>query len=523
MLLSFIYSQPALNKFSPFQAGFRRGYNTLTQLWLAHASSYLPQAERNIHIFLDLEKAYDRVPISRLLDKLTLRNTPPALISLVDSLFSRCHSQMIVNQAIGPIFPRTAGLFQGSILSPWLFNVYIDDLAIKLSRIDPHPIIPPLLLFADDIKLQPSNPSTARRMLAIVQTWSIYNGINVNISKSGIIANPTTTPLRLSLNDMPLPAVDTYEYLGMPYTNIGIDFNSHVTNITKKTQRLFYASTKHSRGWSPYIRLALFKTFFRSTYEYGFPLLFGSGSHIKSITSLQNVMLQWICHGYRAHELAHCLTGISPPPRRLLELTMRFQANLSNLHPDNPLRSLLTYLRQLPPLSAHISKSLFLPLANPIPLLHQYRTQSNTLPPWEPLTYTDFLNHQKLKYYASTKNLLPKNILPSARNNALVDISLRIRHPTIRSSALRWRLNRLLAHYKCHCRGPLNRGHLSTCFRLADHPSYDTLIQLCPFPNPPPTKHYNIVDHALNLCQIRHFLSLLHFITKDDNFSFQPP
>jgi hypothetical protein len=237
------------------------------------------------------------------------------------------------------------------------------------------------------------------------------------------------------------------------------------------------------------------------------------------------MMLQWICHGHRGHELAHCLTGVSPSPRRLQELTMRFQAKLSNLHPDNPLRSLLTHLRQLPSLSANISKALLLPLAKPIPLLLKYHAIANSIPPWEPFTFTDFLNEEKLAYYTSTTSLLPKNVRPSARNTSLVDISLRIRNPMIHSYGLRWRLNRLLANYKCNCGGPLNRGHLSTCFQLDAHPSYATLTQICPLPNPLPTKHYNLVDHALNLCQLHHFLKLLHFITNDDNFNFcfQPP
>ncbi|KAI8575284.1 hypothetical protein K450DRAFT_262412 [Umbelopsis ramanniana AG] len=61
---------------------------------------------------------------------------------------------MIVNQSVGPLLSRSVGLFQGSLLSPWLFNVYINDLAEKIARIDFHPFIPPLLLFSDDILLR---------------------------------------------------------------------------------------------------------------------------------------------------------------------------------------------------------------------------------------------------------------------------------------------------------------------------------------------------------------------------------
>ncbi|CAO3682151.1 unnamed protein product [Umbelopsis ramanniana] len=76
---------------------------------------------------------------------------------------------------------------------------------IRMGR-PPYPIIPPLLLFADDIKLQSSTPMFAKRMLTIVQTWSIHNSININIRKSGVITNPVTIPLLLSLYNEPLPS-----------------------------------------------------------------------------------------------------------------------------------------------------------------------------------------------------------------------------------------------------------------------------------------------------------------------------
>ncbi|CAO3688215.1 unnamed protein product [Umbelopsis vinacea] len=38
-------------------------------------------------------------------------------------------AMLIVNKQVGPTFLRARGFFQRSILSPWLFNVYIDDLA----------------------------------------------------------------------------------------------------------------------------------------------------------------------------------------------------------------------------------------------------------------------------------------------------------------------------------------------------------------------------------------------------------
>jgi Reverse transcriptase (RNA-dependent DNA polymerase) len=526
LLLQYIYSDQALNEFSPFQAGFRPGYNTMTQLWLSQASTHFPTDPRLIHIFLDLEKAYDRVPIPRLLDKLMLRKTPSPLIQLVDSLFSHCHSQLIVNKAVGPIFRRSVGLFQGSILSPWLFNVYIDDLALKIARIDPHPIIPPCLLFADDIKLQPSSVSVAKRMLAIVTTWSVHNGIKINAAKSGVISNTTTASLHLSINNQPLPLVQQYEYLGLPFHAKGIDFPLYVHNLARRTEILFFASTRNSRGWSPFIRLILFKTFLRPTYEYAFPLLFGSQVSLTPLIKLQDMICNWLVNGHRSPVIAHVLTGLSPIPLRIHELTMRFQFKLRTTHPQNPIRSLVTSLRSLPTSSTPTPSSrkrLLLPLITPIPMYNTYLAKSNASPPWLPLTITEFIQSHKLEHFLSLSHTLPKNVLPMARDSSLVDISIRVRTPPIRSYALRWRMNRLLANYRCLCGAWLNRGHLDTCFQLNEHPLYTELCSKASFPQPKPTNHYNLIDHALNTGSLSSFLQLLHFVTRSDDFIFDPP
>lgn len=524
LLLQYIYADHTLNNFSPYQAGFRPGYNTTTHLWLSQASTHFPDDPRLIHIFLDLEKAYDRVPIPRLLDKLLLRKTPPPLIQLIDSLFSNCHSQMIVNQTTGPSFQRSVGLFQGSILSPWLFNVYIDDLALKIARIDPHPIVPPLLLFADDIKLQPSSINMAHRMLAITTTWCVYNGIRINVAKSGVISNNTTSTLCLAVNNQPLPIVTNYEYLGLPFHAKGINFPLYVKNVTRKTEKLFFATTKNSKGWSPFIRLLLFKTFIRPSYEYALPLLFGAKASITPLIKFQDMVSHWIVNGHRGSVLAHAISGLSPIPLRLQELTMRFQFKLETTHTQNPIRSFTNHLRHCQlPLSTH--KYTLAPLLTPIDMYKQYLARSNSLPPWTQYTFTEFILEHKIEYFQSLTHVLPKNILPVARDSSLVDISLRIKKPPLRSLAIRWRANRLLANYRCQCGAVHNRGHLETCYDLTTHQLYPAVCSKIPFPHPKPSNHYSLIDHALNTGELQSFIQLLHFVTKSDDFLFvfDPP
>jgi hypothetical protein len=520
-ILSFIYTLPYLCTFSPFQAGFRKGFNTTTHLWASQIANRLPSSPKNLSIFLDLEKAYDRVPISRLLDKLTRKATPLSIIQLIDSLFSNCQSQLIVNKQIGPTFFRSRGLFQGSILSPWLFNVYIDDLAHSIARLDPHPFLPPCLLFADDILLLPSSHVIAKRMLSVVATWSVRNGISVNIPKCGVILPLSSPDLPLSLWDKSLPVVKEYTYLGMPFTASGIDFKAHLHSLKLSTQKLFFASSKNSRSWTPMLRLAMFKIFYRAKYEYASPLLLASNVSLALLQKFQDMLLQWINYGHVGSSINHALTGIPPIAHRMQELTMRFQYFLKTMHTDNPLRSLLTHLQSLPTPSSTTQQQLLYPLIHPLPMYQKYRAETQKVLPWLSYTFSDFILEERISFFQKDPLILPKLILPSARNRTLVDISLRLRSAKLRSFALRWRKNRLAANYQCICGSKLTRGHISSCYDLPNHPIARFIDP--PFPRMPPVPSYNIIDHALNIGDINAFRELLLIVTRHDDFARQPP
>jgi Reverse transcriptase (RNA-dependent DNA polymerase) len=498
----------------------RQGFNTTTHLWASQIANRLPLSPKSISIFLDLEKAYDRVPIPRLLDKLVQKAAPPPLIQLIDSLFSCCQSQLIVNKQVGPIFSRSSGLFQGSILSPWLFNVYIDDLAQSIARLDPHPFLPPCLLFADDILLLPSSPVIARRMLAVVATWSVHNGISINLPKCGVIPPPTSSPFTLSLWDKPLPVVHEYTYLGMPFTASGIDFKAHVLSLYSSTLKLFFASSKNSRSWTPLLRLAMFKIFYRSKYEYASPLLLAHNISLAPLQKLQDMLLKWINYGHAGSSINHAMTGIPPVAQRLQELEMRFQSSLRSLHKENPLRPLLQHLRSIPSPPLNIQRQLLYTLIHRSPMLQKYDQEIARIPPWIPYTFSEFILKERITFFGNDPLILPRLILPYARNRSLVDISLRLRSAHLRSFALRWRKNRLAANYQCICGNKLTRGHISSCYDLPNNSIVRSLEP--PFLSSPPAPSYNAIDHALNAGDINAFRELLFVVTRHNDFVKNP-
>ena len=111
-------------KLHPCQAGFRRGYSTYTQILTSDEWS---RRGRPISVFLDLKAAYDTVPWYILEEKLIERQIDPCSLGLIKNLMLRPASlHLVTNHFCDPkaIF-TSRGLFQGAILSPILFAIFI--------------------------------------------------------------------------------------------------------------------------------------------------------------------------------------------------------------------------------------------------------------------------------------------------------------------------------------------------------------------------------------------------------------
>ena len=80
--------------------------------WRVHGSS--PNM-----CFVDLEKAFDRVPQG------VLYGVPDPLIRAVRSLYDRCQSLVRIAGSKSDVFPVSVGLHQGCLLSPILFIIFM--------------------------------------------------------------------------------------------------------------------------------------------------------------------------------------------------------------------------------------------------------------------------------------------------------------------------------------------------------------------------------------------------------------
>ncbi|KAK3535747.1 hypothetical protein QTP70_021047 [Hemibagrus guttatus] len=103
--------------------------------------------QRELHcVFVDLEKAYDRVPREELWYCMRKSGVAEKYVSVVQDMYER--SRTVVRCAVGQTeeFIVEVGLHQGSALSPFLFAIVMDQLSEEVRQESPW-----TMMFADDI------------------------------------------------------------------------------------------------------------------------------------------------------------------------------------------------------------------------------------------------------------------------------------------------------------------------------------------------------------------------------------
>ncbi|XP_047499087.1 uncharacterized protein LOC125045703 [Penaeus chinensis] len=87
------------------------------------------ECEEDLHgVFIDLEKAYDRVPREELYWCMREKGVPEKYIRVVADMYERCMTEVWCAVGTTEAFPIEVGLHQGSALSPFLFAIIVDSL-----------------------------------------------------------------------------------------------------------------------------------------------------------------------------------------------------------------------------------------------------------------------------------------------------------------------------------------------------------------------------------------------------------
>ena len=110
------------------QAGFRAGRSTTEQIFNLRilCEKYLQHQQNLYHVFIDFKKAFDRVWHAALWATMRKYNISANLVRTIEQLYDKATSAVQMNGSIGEWFRTTVGVRQGCLLSPTLFNIFLE-------------------------------------------------------------------------------------------------------------------------------------------------------------------------------------------------------------------------------------------------------------------------------------------------------------------------------------------------------------------------------------------------------------
>ena len=173
-----------LLKIGNYQYGFMAGKSTIDAIFIMRQlqEKFCAKKLKLYHIFVDLEKAFDRVSRKAIVWSLRRQFVPERLIELIMAMYHHTATAVCTPCGVTSEFNINAGVHQGSILSPLLFITVMEEVTKSIRSNDYCE-----LMYADDIVLtEPSEEQVARRFV----TWKNQltdHGLKINIDKTKVL------------------------------------------------------------------------------------------------------------------------------------------------------------------------------------------------------------------------------------------------------------------------------------------------------------------------------------------------
>lgn len=285
---SYFYRNSLLHK---QQFGFTRGRCTI-DAGVSLVTSIFDAWERSndaFGIFCDLSKAFDCVRHDILVLKLQHYGLGHSALKLLKSYLTDRHQTVVINKSKSFASPVNIGVPQGSILGPFLFLVYINDLPFKVEKLTD------IVLFADDTSLifntkRSSSSAIAQvnNVLAEIHFWFSANNLLLNAKKTKCVKFTLcqhSNNASIVLDNKVLDLVAETVFLGLTVDS-KLQWGPHIDTLSSKLSSAAYAVRKIRQLTNISTARLVYFSYFHSVMSYGI-LLWGGAADAESIFILQ--------------------------------------------------------------------------------------------------------------------------------------------------------------------------------------------------------------------------------------------
>jgi hypothetical protein len=173
-------------KVDEMQFGFMPGKGTIDAVFILRRlqEEYRDKEKKLYMCFVDLEKAFDRVPRKVMEWALRKRGIPEAMVRAVMSLYEGAKTRVRVGSELSEEFEVKVGVHQGSVLSPLVFAIVV-DVVTESAREG----LMSEMLYADDLVLTSETMEGLREKFWKWKEAFASKGLKVNFGKTKLVVS----------------------------------------------------------------------------------------------------------------------------------------------------------------------------------------------------------------------------------------------------------------------------------------------------------------------------------------------
>lgn len=349
--LSKIFEKLLLNRLNKFltiskaipdeQFGFRSNHSCTHQLLrlTENIADGFQKKKHTVAIFLDIAQAYDRVWHTGLMYKLRILGVPDYIQKLIYGFLQDRSFFVKVNDTLSTQRKITAGVPQGSALSPTLFNIYISDI--------PKMTYSKLALFADDTALFSSHENVIiarnriQNNIKQIVTWTNQWRIKLNPTKCQAkiftLRRPKIPP-NIKIHNNPIIWNNgPVKYLGVLFDK-RLTWKPHVLATVNKTYgkiMKLYPFINRKSSLKIQYQLLLFKAVILPSLTYACPVWVNTAATtIEKLQVVQNKCLRRILQApwFVPNAQIHRELGVDSIENHILKRSQNFFSSLNSSH-----------------------------------------------------------------------------------------------------------------------------------------------------------------------------------------------
>ena len=290
--------------------------------------------------FLDIEKAYDRVSREMLCKVLEKVGLSEKIVNIIRSMYEDTKAKYRLGNIETEWVRSERGVRQGCILSPTLFSLYTEELAVRMRRMNAGVKVGTdrlcLLLYADDVVVMSECADELQSLLDVVGQYGRDFGVRFSSEKSKVmIVNRSQDEENITwrLGENELEQTREYKYLGVCMSADGCEKMKHekISQLNQWVGRM--GSAARMRACKYDVLREVWKSVAVPSVMYGMNVVAWNESELAKLDVGQNRVARMALNAprYAAVEALRGDMGWSTFRERHMKATLRYKIRLERM------------------------------------------------------------------------------------------------------------------------------------------------------------------------------------------------